>query len=181
MVARSQSPAITQSIQTRLLVFALALALIPITVVAVLSFIQSRETLRQQVGENMTALADSTAADIGRFLADRSLDVQFFARAEELAPATSLEEKRGYLREALEVYTIYRSLFVTDAAGELLAASDFTGNLNLRDLVINLNLDEGQGEDWVAEVAEGSIYTTDVFFLTSAQRLVVRADSFERR
>jgi signal transduction histidine kinase len=150
------------SLRTRLVALALILVLVPTVVIGLLAFLQGRDTLRQQVGQNLATLAGSTADSVSGFLGDRAQDVRFLSRLPELTGEDSgtAVDKRDTLNEFLEIYTTYRAAYITDVNGVIESATDFT-------------IGDQSGTEWFQRASMGEVYISDTFYLTTAQELVL--------
>ncbi len=155
-----------RSIQGRLTIVSLLLALAPVSLVTALVFFQARDSLRQQIGGSVQSVAEAVGRDIERFLTERRGNIEIIARSTIFTSRTSsAQDKTAFLGDFQATYQGYASLYFTDAQGSIVSATDHT-------------LGDQSARDWFKNaVAKNGAVVSDVYYLTSAQRIVVTISS----
>jgi signal transduction histidine kinase len=155
-----------RSIRVRLTIVSLILAIVPGSLVSAVLFFQARDSLRQQVGAGVQSLAEAVGRDIDRFLNERRGNIEILAHSTIFTSSvTSAQDKATLLLNFQTAYQGYASLYFTDAAGNIIAATDHTGG-------------DQSARDWFKNaVSLKSVVVSDMYFLTSAQRIVVTISS----
>jgi PAS domain S-box-containing protein len=149
-------------IQGRLTLYSLLFALIPLLIVGVLSFTAARDSLRQEATTVTSQLLESVSTDIQTFFFERRGDIRVMANAETLRDRDlhGSEAANEYLKEVKAAYGVYLTLIATDTSGRVTAASDLVSN-------------DMTGERWFKDAIRGIASVSDVYYLTSIQRMVV--------
>src|SRR5687767_15106212 len=100
-------------IQTRLTVYSLLFAVIPVVLVGVLAFYQAQATLIEAASRDLLVLARAAGSDINGSLNERLGDIQVLSQSPILLTTTSTtEEKTEFLLSVQRAYEIYDSLVV---------------------------------------------------------------------
>ncbi len=165
MTTRSRKTTFTWGIQGRLIFFSLMFALVPVTIVAIVAFFQARESLQQQIGATVLELADEAGSELERFVEFRQDDIEVIARSPIMtSTASSAPQKEEYLRSLREIYGVYVAFYVTDGSGQIIAATNRTSS-------------DQSSQPWFQEASQGQAYASDVYYLLSAQRIVITVSS----
>ncbi|MET0551474.1 MAG: methyl-accepting chemotaxis protein [Vicinamibacteria bacterium] len=138
-----------RSIQSKLALILLGVALIPLGVFAFVAYGNGRESLRQKVGTALEDRAASAVDKLSRNLFDRYGDIQVIAQNPVLAvdiaaPDQKSEVLAAMVRTYAPVYTLFS---VTDASGGVAGSSDSS--------LVGRN---ESGEEWFKAAARGDIY-----------------------
>jgi PAS domain S-box-containing protein len=161
MTTSSLKKTFTWGIQGRLIFFSLLFALVPVAIVGIVAFFQARETLQKQIGANVLELAGEAGSTLEQFVEFRQDDVEVIARSPILTSLFTLsEEREDYLDLLREIYGVYAAFYVTDVNGQIIAATNQTAG-------------DQSGQPWYQEAREGHVYASDVYYLLSAQRIVI--------
>lgn len=112
------------SIRIQLMLYSLALALVPLMVLFALSYVQARGALSKSTREALSNLADVTVDQVQEWLATRQTEVEIMANAPEIV---SMEPQR--VMRALTFYREkwgdhYETLLVIQPDGVVLASTD---------------------------------------------------------
>ena len=115
-------------LRTKAIAFAIALGTIPVVLVGITNYVSSVQRSRQaatQAQENLTvAMADK----VGRFMLERSGDIQIIANSSILAnPEKSLgitlQQQQALLDRYVKLYGVYDSIAVGDTTGKTILQS----------------------------------------------------------
>ncbi len=149
------------TIQGRLTLFSLFIALVPIVLIGILVFRQARANIYAQMGQIVQQVAVSTSGEVQRFLADRQGDIESITASQTLASGT-IEQKLERLRSFKTAYPIYKALQLTDEKGQVVASTTWTKD-NLAD------------ETWFREAIKNKdmVFISDVYYLASLRSVVV--------
>lgn len=113
----------SHSLQRRLFIFNVLLALIPISIGGLISYFLAQNALEQSASQNLANISASVSNKLDRFLYERRKDVQILAADPAITGGTPLERLKALLRNQ-EIFTLYSALAVTDADGKVLATTD---------------------------------------------------------
>ncbi|MEZ4672325.1 MAG: GAF domain-containing protein [Anaerolineae bacterium] len=154
------------SIQWRLVFFSLLIALIPVTIVGTLSFLQARDSIQQQISSAVQGQASAVGTNLERYLFERRGDVTVISQNEIVTdPTVSIENKSQYLKTVQATYGAYSSIYVTDTFGTIVAStSNVRGNYS--------------NEKWFTDaVRQNGLTTSDVYYSTTDQQFVISITS----
>jgi methyl-accepting chemotaxis protein len=119
------------SMRGKLLMFFLALSLIPLIIVGVFAFIQSQNALREKTTEHLQMLANNNTATIKDWLESRKKDIivmSYNARIQSLEP----ESAKAAIDQFSSGWGRYETMAVTDLSGKSIATND-NSQMDLRD------------------------------------------------
>jgi len=114
---------ISQSLQRRLFVINVAMALVPVMLAGIVSYSVAQGALEQTASQNLQNLSITVSNKLDRFLFERWGDVQLLAAQTEInsgSPAQQLAALEGRYR----VSAFYNALAVADASGKITSSTD---------------------------------------------------------
>ncbi len=157
-------PKSLRSIQARLAAAFLLLGLVPLTIVGVVAYLQSSDSLEDDAGNRLRAEAESAMQKIDRNLFERYGDVQAFA-FNPMAHGTP-EQVRAAANFYTQAYGIYDLMVVADAEGKIIAANSVRPDGTALDTASLLGRSV-RGEEWFetaisGQIALGSAYYSDL-------------------
>ena len=122
-----------ESVRSRILLLAVAGALIPAGISLGVAYSQNRRALESHLTQDLLSASNQTAGDMAVWLKERTYDLRVFASSEEVLnnlnryaigqgsiPSARL---RDYLRSLHERFTDFEQIMVLDGHGRLLATS----------------------------------------------------------
>src|SRR5579859_2280582 len=150
-----------RSLQGRLTLISLLFALVPLIIVAVLIFSQAQSSLFNQEASNVQAISEATGTSVEEFFTTSAGQVKVLAQSSILtSPDSTPEQKVALLRSVLTSSPYYKSIYVTDLTGQVVASADQTGGDQSR-------------QDWFKSASQGQTFVSDVYYLTAVQDYVV--------
>ncbi len=143
-----------KSVKTKLLVWFLALGLLPVAIIGWLSYSHARDDLTASAANQLQTMAIETVDKIDRNLFERYGDVQAFAENPDAkgTPEQVTEAANFYTK----CYGIYDLMIVADIDGKIVAANTVDGTGNAIDTA-GLIGRSVKGEAWFDEIASGKI------------------------
>jgi methyl-accepting chemotaxis protein len=142
------------SIRWKLMVLCLGLMLFPLAAVGLLSYQSAQSALEEKIGQGQADLASVTIEQIDRFLFERYNNIQAWSALDVMQDVLT-DDADGRITEVVsqlkERYGSYRNIFVLNATGQIVAASDptFIGK-------------QFKGESWFTRPMAGSVVVEDV-------------------
>jgi methyl-accepting chemotaxis protein len=142
------------SIRWKLMALCLGLMLFPLAAVGLLSYQSAQSALEEKIGQGQADLASVTIEQIDRFLFERYNDIQAWAALDVMQDVLT-DDADGRITEVVsqlkERYGSYRNIFVLNANGQIIAASDptFIGK-------------QFKSDSWFAGPMSGNVVVEDV-------------------
>lgn len=111
------------SMRGKLLLFFLAMSIIPMSVLGILSYQQSEQAIRADTKEQFERTAAQQSDALTRWFADRMADIQVMATSDTIQ---SMQPDRiaPYVRSVFEQYKVYETIFVAGADGVTFVNTD---------------------------------------------------------
>ena len=159
-----------KSIRTKLIILCLVLSLVPLVVVGILSFRQSREALHNSSGVTLTVLAQSTIDKIDRLFFERYGDAQTCASG----GGGSLQEATETANSFIKSYGFYDLALLADADGKIIAANTVRSDGTPLD-TSSLIGKSVRGEEWFDKCISGEIKPGESYQQDLQEDKMVRA------
>ena len=153
-----------KKISTKLIVVCLAMGIIPLAIMGVLSYQQSRAALFESHGQTLALFTNCSMDKIERLFAEREGDLHVLAnqRRAQGTPEVLTQMADFFMKE----YSFYDLMIVADLDGKIIAANKITfdGKPANTAALIGQSV---KGEEWFekcvnGKIAEGDNFTSDV-------------------
>ncbi|RII26577.1 MAG: hypothetical protein CXR31_09155 [Geobacter sp.] len=159
-----------QGLQGKLLLFFLAISLIPLIIVSSVSFQRSKSGMQGMGQEMLADTADGLMRTIDVMMNDRQDDIKTWASLPAVSAGLQSKnygEVTSLLASIEKGYDIYKYIMLFDAAGNMVAAND-PGLLTRSDVQRNQN-----NHEWFQRAMKGEITVSDVAYSDTAKENVV--------
>ncbi|GFE59384.1 methyl-accepting chemotaxis protein [Geobacter sp. AOG1] len=159
-----------QGLQGKLLLFFLAMSLVPLIAVSSISFQRSKTSLQGMGQEMLADTADGLMRTIDVMMNDRQDDVKAWAALPVVSAALQKKEygEATKLLAGIEKgYDVYKYIMLFDAAGNLVAANDPS-------LLTRSDVQQNQSShEWFKKAMNGEVNIKDVAYSDTAKENVV--------
>ncbi|GEM_PF-936458 len=151
-------------LQGKLLTYFLLMALIPLTIVTIVSFKKAQTSLVAMTTNMLGDMADGVIGKVDLLMGDRYDDIKAWASIPTIR--TALETRKyadaGHLLQSIDKeYDVYKEIMLLDTAGNVVATSDPA-------MFANANFDKNQANrEWFKKAISGQVVVTDVYFSKS--------------
>lgn len=152
-------------IRGKLIGLFLAISLVPLLVVAVVSYNNSRRMLAEAIGAKLPEIAQGVINNIDRLIYFRIVDTQTWAGLDVMQDVLTGDADgriSSFLSKAKEGYGVYRDIYCIDAQGKIIASTN--------PKVIGKSV---VGEGWFKRAAAGKLDVQDVRYSDLAEGLAV--------
>lgn len=149
------------SIQTKIMMFFISLAVLLFTTVGLLFFRSTKFAINSSKKNELVTLSYETANKIERFMFERNGDTQVMALS-PLLKNTSIEKqlKYEYLESVRSAYKTYDYIFITDTSGEIVISSgDIQG--------------DEEYKKWINSVLKGKTFVSDLTYINEDKAYAV--------
>lgn len=140
-------------IKTKISLFALLISLVPLLVISVLSIVNARKMMLDQIQNGLAGKALLVGSEIDTFFHQRSSDIRILSQA-DVIESEDRDAMGAYLAEVRNESPVLTGLAVFDAGGKALAASGFGAPAVLPDWASPLfrsALSASQGDVFMSE------------------------------
>lgn len=152
-----------QTLRSKLLIFFILIAFVPMIVVGVISYTAQKQELTNYAEKSLSMQSSSMAASISRFFQERVNDTEYLSRNPVMIdPSSSLLDVRAQMYYFLDVHEIYYDTYLTDIDGVVIGD---TGNE-----VIGHDISD---RPWLAEAMEGKTSMSDIYYSTVLKEPVI--------
>lgn len=150
-----------KSIKTKLLVWFIVAALVPLALVGTLSYLQSRNALLAGAGETLETIAIDTVEKIDRNLFERFGNVQAFASSPSaVKPPQEITTAANAFTASDDIYDL---MVVADAGGKIIAANTKTSKRLTLDTSKLIGRDVSR-EEWFQKCIRGEVTGGEAYY-----------------
>lgn len=149
------------SIQTKIMIFFISLAVLLFATVGLLFFRSTKFAINSSKRNELVTLSYETANKIERFMFERNGDTQVMALS-PLLKKSGIEKqlKYEYLESVRSAYKTYDYIFITDAAGKIVVSSgDIQG--------------DEEYKKWINSVLKGQKFVSDFIYINEDKAYAV--------